>query len=72
MKKLKTILVSIFALCVAAPLAARAAERFQQQLAKEIGEDVVKSLGNPESLKRAIDDLSKKYPDYRNDGKRVP
>jgi len=43
-------------------LDARATERFQQTLIERVGEDVVAAINNPESLRRAIDDLTKKYP----------
>ena len=44
-------------------LAVRAAERFQKNLSERIDEDVLVAIQNPESLKRAIDDLTRKYPD---------
>ncbi|MDR0326763.1 MAG: hypothetical protein LBI05_00550, partial [Planctomycetaceae bacterium] len=39
----------------------RAAIRFQKTLSDQVGEDVMSALQHPESLKRAIDDLTKKY-----------
>ncbi|MDR0871596.1 MAG: SUMF1/EgtB/PvdO family nonheme iron enzyme [Planctomycetaceae bacterium] len=38
----------------------------QGRLSAEVGEDVVAAMKHPESLKRAIDDLSKKYPGQYN------
>ncbi len=45
------------------------AKRFVRELTQEVGEDVVAALENPESLKRAIEDLSQKHPDSY-DGKK--
>ena len=50
-------------------LDARAAERFQKTLADELGADVRRALQDTASLKRAIDDLTKKYPS-QYDGKK--
>ncbi|MDR0704904.1 MAG: hypothetical protein LBF88_07940, partial [Planctomycetaceae bacterium] len=50
-------------------LDARERERFRITLTDTVGEDVLLAAENPESIKRAIDDLSKKFPD-QYDGKR--
>ncbi|MDR3110498.1 MAG: hypothetical protein LBU65_12570, partial [Planctomycetaceae bacterium] len=50
-------------------LDARERERFQRVLNETVGEDVVRAAENPEQLKLAIDDLTRKFPD-QYDGKR--
>jgi len=50
-------------------LARRAAVKFQRTLAQRFGEDLVEAIQNPESLKRAINDLATKFPD-QYDGKK--
>jgi formylglycine-generating enzyme required for sulfatase activity len=49
-------------------LDAREQERFRKILSDTVGEDILFAVENPESIKRAIDDLSKKFPD-QYDGK---
>ena len=50
-------------------IAARDMAGYMQNLGREIGEDVVEAMVHPESLKRAIEDLSKKHPDKYEGGK---
>ncbi|MDR0392446.1 MAG: SUMF1/EgtB/PvdO family nonheme iron enzyme, partial [Planctomycetaceae bacterium] len=49
-------------------LDARERGRFRQILVDTFGSEVLQAAENPESIKRAIDDLSKKFPD-KYDGK---
>ncbi|GHT28581.1 hypothetical protein FACS18942_09120 [Planctomycetales bacterium] len=42
-------------------LAAREKERFRRKAIAEVGEDILLASENPESIKRAIDDLTKKF-----------
>ncbi len=44
-------------------LVQRAAAKFNKTLIERVGEDVAAAVKNPEPLKRAIDDLAKKYPE---------
>ena len=48
---------------------ARAAKRFQRILSEQISADILSAIQNPESVKRAIDDLTQKYPG-QYDGKK--
>ncbi|MCL2710875.1 MAG: SUMF1/EgtB/PvdO family nonheme iron enzyme [Planctomycetaceae bacterium] len=50
-------------------LDARAAERFRRTLSDQLGDDVLRAIQDTEPLKRAIEDLTKKYPD-QYDGKK--
>ena len=47
-------------------LDARAAERFRRTLAEQVGEDVLRAIQDTEPLKRAIEDLTRKYPTQYN------
>ncbi|MCL2745077.1 MAG: hypothetical protein FWE67_14630, partial [Planctomycetaceae bacterium] len=42
-------------------MTAREAERFRRKVIAEVGEDILLAAENPESVKRAIDDLTKRF-----------